>query len=237
MDRPPAAVRRDSHFPCCRVRHESLDRPSPTAATLALPPEIAPRITTPRFDAPVNHHFVSRQPPGRRAPGRRGWLIVIPAALLLLVASCSGSDTTSPGSNGGNDGGDGGTPGGGGGTVAFTAVSGDQQQGPANVALPLRIVVKVTKGGQPSPGLTINWGVAGGVGSITPASAATDASGESAATWTLGAVTAAQTASATVAGSQMPAVIFHASVPVASRISSCVNGSVAALRSCVRIAS
>jgi hypothetical protein len=100
--------------------------------------------------------------------------------------------------------------------VAFAAVSGDQQKGPANVPLPLGIVVKVTKGGQPSPGLTINWAVPAGVGSISPASSTTSATGEATATWTLGAVTAEQTASASVAGTTMPAVVFHASVPVAS---------------------
>jgi hypothetical protein len=140
--------------------------------------------------------------------------MVFQSALLVLTLSCSGSDSTGPGTEGGTDGGDGKTPGGG--AVAFAALSGDQQQGTANNALPQRIVVKLTKGGQPSAGLTINWAVAGGVGSITPATATTDANGESAATWTLGAVTAAQTASASVAGTSMPAVVFHASVPVAS---------------------
>lgn len=138
--------------------------------------------------------------------------------VLILALSCSGADSTGPPADGGQDGGDGGTPGdgGGGGAVAFVAVAGDQQTGPANVALPTGLVVKVTRGGEAASGLTINWAVPEGTGSITPATATTDANGESSATWTLGAVTAAQTATARLEGTSMPAVAFHASVPIAT---------------------
>jgi subtilisin family serine protease len=65
--------------------------------------------------------------------------------------------------------------------------SGDNQLGLAAQALaaPVGAVVR-TAGGQPVGGVTLDWAVTAGGGSVAPATSTTDASGQAATAWTLG---------------------------------------------------
>ncbi len=87
---------------------------------------------------------------------------------------------------------------------ALVQVSGNNQSTPTGTLLTSSLVVQVTdRFGNAVAGHTINFAVTSGGGSVSPTSAATDANGEAATQWTLGAAAGTQTAQATAAGVTM----------------------------------
>ncbi len=84
---------------------------------------------------------------------------------------------------------------------ALVQVSGNNQSAPTGAALGNSLVVQVTdRFGNPVAGHFVNFAVNSGGGSVSPTSAATDANGEAATQWTLGAAAGTQTAQAAAAG-------------------------------------
>lgn len=88
--------------------------------------------------------------------------------------------------------------------------SGDAQTGTVGQPLATSLSVVVTEAGAPSPGATVAWSTTAAGGSVNPASAASDASGNASTAWTLGTTSGAQTASATLAGATGSPVTFTA---------------------------
>lgn len=87
--------------------------------------------------------------------------------------------------------------------------AGDGQEAAAGAAAPAPLQVRVTDAhGNPVPGVDVTWAVAAGGGSMSPATATTDAAGTAAAQWTLGTVAGGNTATASV--SVLPPVSFTA---------------------------
>lgn len=79
-----------------------------------------------------------------------------------------------------------------------TVVGGADQTAPASTALPDSVRVRVTNVfGEPIAGINVAWAVVTGGGSVVPANTTTNAAGEAATQWTIGA-TGAQQLSATV---------------------------------------
>jgi hypothetical protein len=114
---------------------------------------------------------------------------------------------------------DGGGGGGGGGPVGppppppvLTAVGATQFSGAPGFALDDSVAVRVTSAnGSALANSTVNFEVTSGAGSVSPASATTDADGVARARWTLGSAEGAQALRATLAGSAAtPAVAFGA---------------------------
>lgn len=104
------------------------------------------------------------------------------------------------------------------------SASGNGQSGPVGQALadPLRVIV--TLDGAPQAGTAVTWSAASG-GTIAPASAATDASGIAAGTWTLGHTAGAQNATATLSGATGSPVSFAATAAAGAATSmSAVQG-------------
>lgn len=91
-----------------------------------------------------------------------------------------------------------------------TTASGDAQSGTVATALgnPLRVLV--TLSGAAQTGDTVTWAAVGTGASVTPLKSVTDASGIATTTWTLGQVTGAQSATATLAGATGSPVTFSA---------------------------
>ncbi|MCC5637261.1 DUF4082 domain-containing protein [Nostoc sp. CHAB 5844] len=74
----------------------------------------------------------------------------------------------------------------------ITKVGGDNQTGTAGTALPNPLVVKIKDGsGNPQSGVTVNFAVTSGGGSVSPTSAVTNASGQASTVLTLGAASGA----------------------------------------------
>lgn len=93
--------------------------------------------------------------------------------------------------------------------ASVTASAGENQIGPAGQQLGAALEVIVKDGqGNPMANITVNWAVASGGGTVTPASNTTAADGKASATRTLGAGAGAQTATATVSG-VTPATFHH----------------------------
>ncbi|MBA3646003.1 MAG: Ig-like domain-containing protein, partial [Gemmatimonadaceae bacterium] len=97
--------------------------------------------------------------------------------------------------------------GGGGGTdanpvgppTAVSALSGSSATVTAGSTAPIALVAKVLDaGGHAVPGATVTWGTSSG--SISPATATTDGSGQSTAQWAPGKVAGSQSATASVSG-------------------------------------
>jgi Bacterial Ig domain/Bacterial Ig-like domain (group 1) len=83
----------------------------------------------------------------------------------------------------------------------ISIVSGNGQTGAAGAPLTAALVVKVADGsGNPVSGATVTWTVTAGGGNPNPASGTTDANGQAATTWTLGATPGTNTLAAAVAG-------------------------------------
>jgi adhesin/invasin len=80
-------------------------------------------------------------------------------------------------------------------------VSGNDQTAPAGQPLPVELVVRATDGaGNPVPGVTVEWRVRSGGGSVAPASSTTDGNGQASTRWTLGSGVGANTVEASVGG-------------------------------------
>jgi hypothetical protein len=78
--------------------------------------------------------------------------------------------------------------------------SGGGQTGPAGVALAPITMIVTDAGGNPKSGVVVTFAVATGGGSVSPASATTNASGLASTTWTLGATAGVQTITASSSG-------------------------------------
>ena len=95
-------------------------------------------------------------------------------------------------------------------TAARAAPSGDGQVGApdADLAQPLRIIVR--RGGDPEPGAVVAWAAPGTGASLTPAVDTTGADGISTSTWHLGTGLGLQSAQADVAGAEGSPIPFTA---------------------------
>ncbi len=128
-------------------------------------------------------------------------------AIGILVTGCGG---------GGGD--NGGTP------PPTTAIakastnSGDAQTGTVGQSLAGALNVVVTEDGTPSAGETVAWSTTAAGGSVDPASATTDASGIASTDWTLGTVSGAQTATATLTGATGSPVTFTATAAAGAAV-------------------
>jgi hypothetical protein len=72
-------------------------------------------------------------------------------------------------------------------TASITALSGDNQQGAIGTALPNPLVVQVKDtAGNPQVGVTVNFAISNGGGSVSPTSVLTDANGKASTVLTLG---------------------------------------------------
>ncbi len=90
-------------------------------------------------------------------------------------------------------------------------ISGDGQTATVAQAVPESLVVQaLDQFSNPVPGAMVQWAAAGGSGSVSPASVATDAAGRSAVQWTLGTSSGPQQASASVSGAGGSPVSFDA---------------------------
>ena len=88
--------------------------------------------------------------------------------------------------------------------------SGDQQQGRVGQLLENPLTVTVTTDGAPAAGVTVNWSTTAAGGTLTPTSVPTDANGVASTSWTLGTISGAQTATATVSGATGSPATFSA---------------------------
>lgn len=94
--------------------------------------------------------------------------------------------------------------------AAIVPLTGSSSTASAGTTTPITLVAKVTDaGGRVVPGASLVWSTA--FGSVTPATASTDANGQSTAQWTPGTIAGAQTAAATVTGAPLTAT-FTATV-------------------------
>lgn len=116
----------------------------------------------------------------------------------FALVACGSDDTTDPGGNGGgggDGGGDGADP------AAIAVVSGGSQSAKTERPLPQPLVVRVTDAdGTAVSGATVSWSVASGPGTISPASASTDAQGQASTTFTGGTSLGTSTIRASVSG-------------------------------------
>lgn len=123
---------------------------------------------------------------------------------ILFLAGCS-ADSTGPAPA---------TPA----PTSIVRVDGDAQSGIVGEPLPTPLSVKVLdEQGRPMAGISVNWSVTAGGGSMNPGAAATDERGVASTTWTLGLDHGEQ--AATAKSGSLAAVAFHATglpVPVAS---------------------
>jgi plastocyanin len=88
--------------------------------------------------------------------------------------------------------------------------SGDAQTGDPGAPLADAVVVRVTRDGSPVSGQSVAWSVTAGGGSVSPATSTTNASGDAAATWTLGATPGGNALTASVAGATGSPLTFTA---------------------------
>jgi len=121
----------------------------------------------------------------RRLAGR-----LAPVLATLAVAACGGDHLTLPNQ---------GVP------AKVEKIAGDGQEAPAGTAVAPTPSVKVTDAtGSPVSNVAVTFQVSGGGGSVTPASATTNATGvATVATWTLGSTPGPNQLTATVAGSDI----------------------------------
>jgi hypothetical protein len=107
--------------------------------------------------------------------------IVVIGVASLVLAACGGDHKTPS------------TP------ASITIVSGNNQTGVAGSALPDALGVLVTDAsGRPVAGISVNWTVVAGGGSVIPASSTTDSAGLATTNWTLGAALGANRVTASV---------------------------------------
>jgi Domain of unknown function (DUF4082) len=92
-------------------------------------------------------------------------------------------------------------------------VSGDNQSAASGTALPNPLVVQVNNsGGNPQSGVTVNFAIASGSGSVSPSSAVTNASGQASTVLTLGSATNNSAVTVTATASGIGSVTFSAKV-------------------------
>jgi len=98
----------------------------------------------------------------------------------------------------------------------LTVLSGNEQFGTVGVALPNALTVGVTDsyGNPVGVGTSVAFAVTGGGGSVSPATAATDANGRVSATWTMGARVGANSLSASATGLTAASATATASVSI-----------------------
>ncbi len=120
---------------------------------------------------------------------------LIAPVLALLIASCStaSTGTTTPGA-----------------PASVTIVSGDAQSAATGAVLPVALSVVVKDAaGVPVPGVTVQWAVTTGGGSLASMSSQTNPSGiATISVWTLGVAAGSNSVSATVSG--LTPALFHA---------------------------
>ncbi|HEV8411179.1 MAG TPA: hypothetical protein VGQ30_11775, partial [Gemmatimonadaceae bacterium] len=103
---------------------------------------------------------------------------------------------------------------------------GDSQFGPTSLTLGTPLSVRLTDAfGNITPGVTVNWTAAPGSGSIGSPSSIANAQGIATNTWTLGAATGAQTATASVSGAQAAPATFGATAFTIATFASMTAGS------------
>ncbi|MFI5232609.1 MAG: Ig-like domain-containing protein [Gemmatimonadales bacterium] len=116
--------------------------------------------------------------------------------------------------------------------AALAVSTGNSQTSAAGTALASALAVIVTDaGGNPVPGVNVNWSIAGGGGSLGVSSTATNGAGVASTTWTLGALAGTQSVTASAGGVPGPPVTFTATATagVATRLAITVQpGSVTA---------
>jgi hypothetical protein len=95
--------------------------------------------------------------------------------------------------------------------AAIAMSSGNNQSATVNTTLPAPLVVKVTDASNAAvAGVTVNWAVATGGGSVSSATSITNATGLAQINWTLGSTAGTQTAKASVSGLTGSPVTFSA---------------------------
>lgn len=99
------------------------------------------------------------------------------------------------------------------------APNGDGQTGTVGIVLAAEVRVRVTRGGAPEAGVTVNWTAAGTGAAATPASEATDADGIAGIAWTLPHTAGAASLTATVTGANGSPVNFTATANAAAAAS------------------
>jgi hypothetical protein len=144
--------------------------------------------------------------PGTRScgvAGRVGAAVsLLGIAVAVVAAGCGGADKVATGP------GTGGNPGPGSSDTVLSRVSGDSQTATMGTRLANPLVVRVADAkGTPMTGVTVNWAVAAGSGSI-PATSATNASGQASAQWTLDNTYMGDSATASVAGHRVAFAAF-----------------------------
>lgn len=120
------------------------------------------------------------------------------AAVLGLVASGCGGDGGSTGPS-----------------RTLAIVGGDNQSARVNEPLPLPLSVSVTDGGAPVPGVTVNWSVASGSGTVAPTST-TGGDGVASASYTVGNAPRTEQVRAAVAGANGFQVFTATALPIGS---------------------
>src|SRR5581483_452143 len=147
-------------------------------------PSANPRLPR-RLDLPAHEPFSGDMSmPAFRIRG------VLSLSVLLLVAACGGSDTTSPPA----------TP------SAISIISGNGQSGFVGQTLTTPLTVKVSSSsGGALKGATVTFAVTSGAASISPSSSDTDSLGQAKTTVTLGATPGNVAITATVAGTALTA--------------------------------
>jgi plastocyanin len=108
-------------------------------------------------------------------------------------------------------------------TVAAVAAT-DGQTAQAGTSLPLPLQVLVQSDGKPKSGVTVTWLVS--AGAVVPTASVTDLNGRASASWTLGPVAGAMSATTTVDGAQGSPVSFSATAlaqPVTATVDSTSN--------------
>jgi len=126
-------------------------------------------------------------------------LLAVPAALL---AGCNKEPATAPR------------------IVSLSIVSGLGQSSFVGALLPAPFVVRAAdQDGVPVPGVKVNWSVASGGGTVSPAETVSDADGIASTTYRLGATLGQQTVQAAIPGGQPVTFTANASAAPASQIS------------------
>lgn len=107
-----------------------------------------------------------------------------PAFAIFLATACGGSEPAAP------------PP-----PPSISITAGDAQTGEVGLALPQPVVVKVSDSRGPVVGASVTFTIEAGTGIVTPATAATDATGSATATWILGGELGEQRLKATIGSS------------------------------------